>query len=226
MDWLDSCSVKLLATLARRVRPLSTMYLLSVSYSAKSLPRKFLAASRNVPIAGQDCHEYKVIMSERQNREAFGLKSLRFSTIFLVLVLLSVQATSVFADSLIPADRRITWNPGIPGGIPNRTTIFANVKNSPYNAIGDGVHDDTAAIQQAISACPTGQVVYIPPGTYRTSGSFNIGRFKTVRGAGPTQTKIIDYGTSDIFNMVSGSISWSATDITSGYTKDSTTLTL
>jgi len=188
-------------------------------------PRKFLAASRNLPIAGPDSHEYKEGMSNRQNWEAFVFKSWRFSTIFLI-ILLSAQVTHVFADNLIPADRRITWNPGIPGGIPNRTTIFANVKNAPYNAVGDGVHDDTVAIQQAITACPTGQVVYIPPGTYRTSGSLNIGRFKTVRGAGPSQTKIIDYGTSDIFNMVSGSISWSATDISSGYTKDSTTLTL
>jgi len=141
----------------------------------------------------------------------------RLSVAAFVLPLLFCQASLLFADNLIPDDRRIIWNPGIPGGIPNRTTIFANVKNSPYNAVGDGVHDDTSAIQQAITACPTGQGVYIPPGAYRTSGSLNIGRFKTVRGAGPAQTKIIDHGTSDIFNMVSGSISWAATDITSGY---------
>ena len=43
-----------------------------------------------------------------------------------------------------------------------------------YGAVGDGVADDTAAIQAAINSIPSGGVIYLPVGTYLTSGSINI----------------------------------------------------
>lgn len=46
-----------------------------------------------------------------------------------------------------------------------RGSAVLNVRN--YGAFGDGIHDDTAAIQRAISALPsTGGTVVIPAGTY------------------------------------------------------------
>jgi hypothetical protein len=45
---------------------------------------------------------------------------------------------------------------------------WINVKQPPYNATGNGVTDDSAAIQAAINAqAVTGGVVYIPTGTYK-----------------------------------------------------------
>ncbi len=42
-----------------------------------------------------------------------------------------------------------------------------NVKNAPYNAKGDGVADDTLAIQKALSDYPNkNKIVYLPTGTY------------------------------------------------------------
>lgn len=46
-----------------------------------------------------------------------------------------------------------------------RGSTVLNVRN--YGAFGDGVHDDTAAIQKAINSLPsTGGTVYVPRGTY------------------------------------------------------------
>lgn len=52
-----------------------------------------------------------------------------------------------------------------------------NVKLAPYNAVGDGLTDDTVAIQKAISQ-NTG-IIYFPSGTYKVSNSLV---FKNVSG--------------------------------------------
>ena len=45
-----------------------------------------------------------------------------------------------------------------------------NVKDAPYNAKGDGVTDDTAAIGQALGAYPNkNKIIYLPNGTYLVS---------------------------------------------------------
>jgi hypothetical protein len=50
-----------------------------------------------------------------------------------------------------------------------RTTLnerYINVKDAPYNATGNGVTDDSAAIRAAIAACGETINLYFPPGTY------------------------------------------------------------
>jgi Pectate lyase superfamily protein len=104
--------------------------------------------------------------------------------------------SSTDATGLIPPDRLTVWNPGIPGGIPTATTIRATIDAATY---GNGTTDATAAINNAIqaagdAAAATGvrQVVYLPPGTYRTAATIQMNRSDVVlRGAGPAATKIV-----------------------------------
>ncbi len=128
---------------------------------------------------------------------------------------------------LIPAERKAewsragVWHNGVKG-IP-AYSVGVNAKDSPYNAKGDGVTDDTAALQAAIEACPTGQAVYVPAGTYYISAALNLKSNMVVRGAGPDDTKIIQYGNAQAFYL-HGADSFAYTDALSGYEKDSDTI--
>ena len=68
-----------------------------------------------------------------------------------------------------------------------------NVRNvRTWGAVGDGVTDDTAAIQVAIDNLPpTGGVLYFPPGTYFVSSGFIINKPLSVMGAGRNATNIL-----------------------------------
>lgn len=60
-----------------------------------------------------------------------------------------------------------------------------NVKSAPYNAKGDGVTDDSAAIQAAVNAAAVraGSTVFFPIGTYFHSSAINVvGNRTTLRG--------------------------------------------
>lgn len=59
----------------------------------------------------------------------------------------------------------------------------SNVKLPPYNAKGDGVTDDTTAIQTALNACPAGGIVYLPAGMYATSAPLTIPPEVTLMGS-------------------------------------------
>jgi hypothetical protein len=55
-----------------------------------------------------------------------------------------------------------------------------------FGAVGDGVADDYAAIQAAITACPAGGTVHLPAGVYRISAQLVVPPRVTVRGTHAT----------------------------------------
>ena len=113
---------------------------------------------------------------------------LLFLLLILTCTLIAIRPINSYGE-IISSDRRINWSPGIPGGIPNYP-LGINVKNSPYNAQGDGVTDDTTAIQAALDACSSGKAVYLPAGTYKITSALTIPSNVVLRGAGPSQTLI------------------------------------
>jgi hypothetical protein len=117
-----------------------------------------------------------------RSEEIIAMKMLR--TFLLIFLGCSV---GTFAADLagIPDSRRVEWagNVGIPGGIPNRTTIF---KTLPAGS-------SVSAVKTALGDCPSGQVVQLAAGNYTWNGNLDwqgVNNDVVLRGAGPDKTKI------------------------------------
>jgi hypothetical protein len=100
----------------------------------------------------------------------------------ILVVFISLKGIS---QDIIPESRRIDWQPGIPGGIPNYPV---SVEVTDYGAVGDGTTDDTQAFFDAIDACPESTAVFIPAGTYLITDRIDIRKSIVLRGAGPEAT--------------------------------------
>lgn len=72
---------------------------------------------------------------------------------------------------------------------------FVNVKDSPYNAVGDGSTDDLTSIQAALN---TGLNVFIPTGTYKlTNNIYPVSNGQIIQGAGRDTTLKFYHATSN-----------------------------
>jgi len=101
----------------------------------------------------------------------------------------AIASPTRLGDGILPADRDASPNWQMAGmlsvgGIPNRTTVCASI--SP---LGEG-KDDTGNIQNAVNACPLGQVVSLAAGTFTIAeGKYVlVNKGITLRGAGPGVT--------------------------------------
>ncbi len=127
------------------------------------------------------------------------------------------RSVTVSTVAVIPTDRLIDWSyAGIPGGIPARTTVYTTLSAGSSHT----------QINNAIAACPSGQVVALNAGTYSLTGTINFGSKAgvTLRGAGPGRTIIVTSGRTAVTSASVGFTSY--IDLSSGYTKGSTTVTL
>ncbi len=70
----------------------------------------------------------------------------------------------------VPGAKNLRYDFVGPRGPPNETNLL-NVQDQPFNAAGDGLADDTLAIQAALDQMSRvgGGTVYLPPGQYRVT---------------------------------------------------------
>lgn len=118
-------------------------------------------------------------------------------------------------EPVIPDSRRPEWSTqtvGVPGGIPNRTTI--------YTTLNPGGN-----IQTAVDNCPVGQVVKLNAGNYDIS-NLRISKSITLRGAGPNST-FLRYNGGNGITIESSVLNGGETalNLSGGYTKGSTNVT-
>jgi hypothetical protein len=158
-----------------------------------------------------------------------------FSLFVLALTCVPSLSWAVFD---VPSDRRITWNAGLDpvGGIPHYTNVTCTGLDPT------GATNNVSQINACIAAASAGTAVYIPAGVYLINGNINMKSGVALRGAKTSAPPFLP--TADVsattFNMGSNYIyfyggskgtNWSpgaglGTNITSGYTKGSTSLAL
>jgi hypothetical protein len=142
---------------------------------------------------------------------------------FVLMVTLAGSASVTEATYTLPATRSVTWrgNVGVLNDIPLRTVIYTTLSPSGGN--------DTAAIQNAVNNCPTGQVVKLNAGTFSVSSPVTVKSGVTLRGAGLGVTTI--KGTSGMSGTYligmydTGLSEGTSYGITAGLSKGSTSIT-
>jgi hypothetical protein len=115
-----------------------------------------------------------------------GVGNMKSGSLLLTVLVLAALASSARATAdILPPDRSTVWNPGIPGGIPARTTVCATINASTY---ANGLSSSSTGIQAKLDACPVGQVVMLSAGTFKITDTLLINKGIVLRGAGPTLT--------------------------------------
>lgn len=143
-----------------------------------------------------------------------------------VLWLCAFSQAQIWSGILDPT-RAIDWTPvGIPGGIPNRTSVCATINASTY---GNGSSDATSGIQSALNNCGTDRVVSLSSGKFRINSSLTIPSNVVLRGQSAKDTILDMHGTSGGAINFGPGVYPNAADtvsITGGATAGSTSITV
>jgi hypothetical protein len=143
----------------------------------------------------------------------FFVARARWSSTVALAALLPVAALPALAGDPVPAARRIDWTyAGVPGGIPDRTTVCATFNPGAT----------AASINSALASCSNG-VVKLNAGTYNLTGLQVHASNVTLRGAGADQTVLRG---CNIVRLGNGGNSSSGIAITGGASKDSRSFTV
>lgn len=118
--------------------------------------------------------------------------SFRFSSFSLA----SFSAAIAYAAPELPV---ITWDPGLPGGIPSITQPVASVLD--HGAAADGVTDDLGAFEDALAELSEGGVLLVPAGEYLIEGTLEIATDGVVvRGEGADRSHLL-LGTAETASL-------------------------
>ena len=79
-----------------------------------------------------------------------------------------------------------------------RKTLLPTVNVREYGAVGDGVADDTEAVNAAIAA---GSTIYFPKGKYKITETLTIPSYKHITGEGVTDTILIYQGVGFLWDI-------------------------
>jgi Pectate lyase superfamily protein/Repeat of unknown function (DUF5907) len=125
--------------------------------------------------------------------------------------LVQTATPELTAERVVTDTATVTWDFTVAGqakanavgGGGGGSADFYNVMD--HGAVGDGVADDTAAINTGLSVA--GRIVYLPPGTYKTTAALVMGSHVTLFGAGKN-VSIINVNSTTVvgINVNTGSI--------------------
>ena len=88
-----------------------------------------------------------------------------------------------------PRRRLTVWNPGIPGGVPSRTTqCGATVAAAAY---GNGSAEPPRESRRRSMPAPRARSSGSRAGTFKVTRAINISKGIVLRGAGPSETKLL-----------------------------------
>jgi hypothetical protein len=112
----------------------------------------------------------------------------------MLVLTLPIAAYAQQWAGIVDPSRAIDWSSaGVPGGIPNRTTICATLNPGAT----------ASQISSALAACPAGQVVFLNAGTYNLTASIVVTAHNnvTLRGAGADQTFLVFIASSNCWGQ-------------------------
>ena len=135
-------------------------------------------------------------------------------------VALWTGSTALGNSSITESSTEITTSKNINAPVWDKGGAVCNVK--AYGAKGDGVTDDTQAIQGAINSCAESGTVYLPASVYKVTDALSITKSLRLTGShgrytilAPTTGTVLEVNTNDPV-MISDIYIYAPTDLTSG----------